>query len=73
LRAAYAAASPADRAEVGRFDERAGIVMSKVLAKDMLSDLARRPWTLVRVGPKSAACTTVHRAKRTCPSCPREE
>jgi aminoglycoside phosphotransferase (APT) family kinase protein len=53
LRAAGAVGAPAPALhEVGRFDDRVGLVMSRVPGKDMLSDLARRPWTLLRTGAK---------------------
>ena len=64
MRAAQAAGVPAPSLhEVGRYDERVGIVMARARGKDMLSDLARRPWTLVRVGAKLGRIhAQVHRA-----------
>lgn len=53
MRAAQAAGAPVPALhEVGHYDDRVGIVMARARGKDMLTDLARRPWTLVRVGAK---------------------
>ena len=64
MRAAHAAGAPVPALhEVGRYDDRVGIVMARARGKDMLSDLARRPWTLVRVGAKLGRIhAQVHRA-----------
>ena len=64
MRAAQAAGAPVPAVyEVGRYDDRVGIVMARARGQDMLSDLARRPWTLVRVGAKLGRIhAQVHRA-----------
>src|SRR5689334_12804981 len=64
LRAAQSAGAPVPVVhEVGEFDGRAGIVMSRARGRDMLSDLARRPWTLARLGAKLGRVhAEVHRA-----------
>lgn len=64
LRAAQAAGAPVPALhEVGTYDGRSGIVMTRVRGKDMLSDLGRRPWLIVRVGAKLGRIhAQVHRA-----------
>jgi Ser/Thr protein kinase RdoA (MazF antagonist) len=64
LRVARSAGAPVPVVhDVGRFDERMGIVMSRARGTDMLTDIARRPWTLVRVGAKLGRIhAQVHRA-----------
>jgi aminoglycoside phosphotransferase (APT) family kinase protein len=53
LRVAHNAGAPVPTIfEEGRFDDRAGIVMSRARGIDMLTELSRRPWMLFRTGAK---------------------